>query len=159
MGKEKKNRNSLLLLILFLTVFVTRDNLKAQPVNCPQLISNTTITKTDATCNNSDGSALIDITTLGGSPPYQLTLNGQTNTSGVFGSLSAGKYLLRVSDNNLCKDSIYITISSINALSPSNIVASSPALQLPPGFISFFIVRPSILNLQAFPVPSVIIKE
>ena len=34
--------------------------------SCGPILGNPVITKTDATCNNNDGSLLVDITTLGG---------------------------------------------------------------------------------------------
>ncbi len=115
---------------ILLILFVLGQLLVLQPnalASCGPILGNPVITKTNATCNNNDGSLLVDITTLGGTGPYQLSLNGQTNTSGNFQFLGAGKYLLRVTDAANCSDSLFVTIASIGHITSPSINTFSPS--------------------------------
>lgn len=127
MGRVKTSTGFFLVAISLFSYLVLFENFSLMAATCPKLIGNVTITKTPASCNNADGSAIIDISALGGTAPYSLSLAGQTNTSGNFGSLAAGKYLLRVSDNSGCKDSIYITIASVGGIQAPSFSTASPS--------------------------------
>lgn len=56
---------------------------------------------TPATCGQADGSIEI-VGIQDGNPPFTYSLNSQTNTLGEFDGLSAGNYVLLVTDNDNC---------------------------------------------------------
>lgn len=85
------------------------------------VISNTNLfslsaSTTGTTCNNSDGSLTVYISS-GGTPPYTIGLNGSL-TTGVLTSaftytnLSSGSYSVSVTDNNICQQNLPILITS-----------------------------------------------
>src|SRR5690606_12407138 len=50
----------------------------------------------------------------GGVPPYEYSLNsGSYQSSGVFGSLSAGSYVVTIRDANLCTTNFPVTMSVV----------------------------------------------
>jgi gliding motility-associated-like protein len=65
-------------------------------------------TKTDVICYGAaDGS--IDVTVTGGEPPYQITW-GNLGNSFSQSNLSAGDYIVKITDKNQCEENITITI-------------------------------------------------
>jgi hypothetical protein len=70
---------------------------------------------TGTTCNGSDGSIRLEITT-GGVPPYVYSINGESIdtslTSYTFNNLTSGNYTASVVDNLLCYQSKIVTINS-----------------------------------------------
>ena len=70
---------------------------------------------TGTTCNGSDGSIRLEITT-GGVPPYVYSINGESIntslTSYTFNNLTSGNYTASVVDNLLCYQSKIVTIDS-----------------------------------------------
>jgi gliding motility-associated-like protein len=63
-----------------------------------------TFTLTDATCNNNDGSILVNNLT-GGTAPYTFTLNGTAlnlPANNTFGGLTADDYVIEVTDSKSC---------------------------------------------------------
>lgn len=80
------------------------------------------LTTSDSICNNNVGS--INITLLGGSPPYVYSITGTTgNVTTIsssspnysFTNLSADTYTLQISDNGPCVYNDVITINSVNS--------------------------------------------
>lgn len=61
-----------------------------------------------STCGATDGS--IDITTLGGSPPYSFNWSSGQNTEDI-NSLSSGTFTLTVTDANLCTSTHTVTLT------------------------------------------------
>jgi hypothetical protein len=71
---------------------------------------------TATTCNNSDGSILVTIST-GGTPPYTYQLNGFSipnvaSSAYTFSSLNSGSYTISVIDVNFCQQTIQTLIPS-----------------------------------------------
>jgi hypothetical protein len=82
----------------------------------PTALNFSSLTSTNASCNNTDGGILAVGT--GGTSPYQYKLSsGSYQTSGSFSSLALGGYTVFVKDNNGCEYSSSIVIS--NFASPS----------------------------------------
>ena len=127
--------------------------------NAPNVpISNTggatavTISPTDATCGQSNGSVTIGNVT-GGVAPYQYQLNtGGYSTTTVYNNLAAGQYSVSVKDVNGC---IYnapaITINSTtNSITPAfntiaNICQNSTAPTLPLTILQMVLAEPGVL--------------
>lgn len=81
-----------------------------------QLLAN--CVPTDVQCNGgSDGQ--LDITASGGTSPYDFDLNGTTNTTGIFTGLTAGTYIVTVTDANGCTVDVTCTINEPIALATS----------------------------------------
>jgi len=71
------------------------------------------------TCpQNNDG--LIEIEGAGGTSPYVYTLNGVSNTNGIFSNLDAGQYEVEITDTNNCTVSCNrITVTEGDNIPPS----------------------------------------
>ena len=65
-----------------------------------------------STCGATDGS--VDVTTLGGSPPYSFSWNSGQNTEDI-NSLSSGTFVLTVTDGNLCTSTHTVTLTEPSA--------------------------------------------
>ena len=82
-----------------------------QTITEPTLVVADANITTPFTCNN--GGATITASASGGTPSYQYQLENDSGTvitayqtSPVFSGLTAGSYVIRARDNNLCEDSI-----------------------------------------------------
>ena len=127
MKGTKKYKNSTVVFLSLVVMLLHFTQLNAQTTPCPAKILVTAPVVTPATCNNLNGSVLADITTMGGTPPYQLSLNGQGNTSGNFIGLGAGQYMLRVTDGQGCTDSLFVTIASTGGITSPSISTFEPS--------------------------------
>lgn len=83
-------------------------------VNGPAVDYDATETVVDQTCGNTDGQITVNAVS-GGTPAYQYALNGGTyQSSGVFSNLSAGSYVLSITDGNGCVE--YVDTIPVNLL-------------------------------------------
>ncbi len=83
----------------------------------PPLVLNLVI-QTNVTCNGGTN-GVIEVAAADGTPPYTYTLNGGTSqSSGVFTNLSAGSYLVEVTDAANEVESLTITITQPNQINP-----------------------------------------
>ncbi len=82
----------------------------------PSAIQVNLISQTNESCSGAnDGSATLQAT--GGVGNFQYTLNGTTNSTGVFTNLSAGNYNVIILDGNSCVESQPLVIDSANPIS------------------------------------------
>lgn len=65
---------------------------------------------TPATCEQADGQVTLQV--QGGAMPYQFDLNGQQNNTGNFTGLTAGDYLMIITDTNQCQTEAMFRIES-----------------------------------------------
>lgn len=98
-------------------------------------------TATGTTCNNSNGSATLTITT-GGTPPFFYQIDGQSITTSLlshtFCGLSSGNYDASVTDSLYCKQySNFIVPSSDSVF--FNLAGVGPSPGLSDGYVSAFI--------------------
>jgi len=71
-----------------------------------------TSTVTNETCMNANGE--ISVSATGGTGPYTYTLNGgSAQPTGVYTGLSAGSYLMEVTDGNGCTASTTVTVTNV----------------------------------------------
>lgn len=98
-------------------------NSSALTVTEPSAIAISSST-TNATCGNSDGA--ISLTATGGTGSIQYSIdNGSTfQSSGTFGSISAGSYDIVVEDANSCQSTSNITIVNTDGPMISNIIVN-----------------------------------
>ncbi len=85
------------------------------------------------TCfGKADGS--VQVSAIGGTSPYQYSLNGEGNTSGYFDRLTAGSYTATVTDNSGCTKLLTFTVFEPAAvqllINPSPVVLRMGAKQL-----------------------------
>ncbi|MGC9331023.1 MAG: beta strand repeat-containing protein, partial [Bacteroidales bacterium] len=87
-------------------------------------ISEVAASHVDVDCNgNANGQ--LEVTTTGGTIPYEYTLDGGTaQSSGLFTGLTAGTYTLVVTDANGCTDNMTIDIIEPASLVISEVIAS-----------------------------------
>lgn len=91
-------------------------------ISNPSLLSSS-ITISDVTCfENSDGIA--DLTVLGGTSPYTFNWDNGSTTEDL-SNLSAGIYIVTISDANLCSASSSTTISKPSAALSAYIIANN----------------------------------
>jgi gliding motility-associated-like protein len=82
------------------------------PANAPTL---TTLTEVDVTCfGENDGTASVQVS--GGTGPYTYTWSPSGGTSDQASGLTAGNYIVTVSDDNDCTASTTVTIGSPGAI-------------------------------------------
>lgn len=68
---------------------------------------------TNVNCaGGNDGS--LQLNGINGSAPYTFTLQGNSNSSGLFNNLVAGNYMTYVSDQNGCEDSLLVQVQDLN---------------------------------------------
>lgn len=93
---------------------VQADTVLVNLLSGPQITSQTI---NAASCNASDGS--IDITSvISGNPAYNFSINGSGfQASSLFSNLSAGTYVVVVSDQQNCLDSISIVVPNASGIS------------------------------------------
>jgi gliding motility-associated-like protein len=70
---------------------------------------------TNLTCYGSNDGT-ITITANGATPPYQYFIQGDNNTTGQFNNLSAGNYVVTVTDSRGCSKTASITINQPDSL-------------------------------------------
>ncbi|PCH66170.1 MAG: hypothetical protein COC01_08795, partial [Bacteroidetes bacterium] len=74
----------------------------------------------DVSCNGgNDASATSSISTVGGTPPFSYEWSPSLQTDSVATALSAGIYVIEVTDNVSCKSSASVTINQPDVLIPS----------------------------------------
>jgi len=84
--------------------------------NCEAPVA--TATATGVTCfGGSNG--LLTVNTDGLNPPYTFAIGSQTNTTGIFQNLTAGSYIVSVTDVSGCSTSL-----SVNVATPSQCMAN-----------------------------------
>ena len=100
------------------TVTVLDDNSCASTVNVtitePNNITISEDAVTDATCGNANGE--VQVSASGGTPPFSFDIGSGPQASGTFSNLSAGSYTITVLDNNLCLETINVTIADQSGL-------------------------------------------
>lgn len=69
---------------------------------------------TDGSCGNSDGSVTLSVPN--GMAPITYTLGNDSNTTGMFGNLTAGAYTVTILDANNCTGSVSFNISQGSAI-------------------------------------------
>jgi hypothetical protein len=93
------------------------DNINIQAAVSCNLTAAITAT-TDASCNgNSDGS--LTLTASGGTPTYSYNIGAGAQTSGTFGGLSQGTYIITVTDNAACSTTVGVSIGEPAVLTAS----------------------------------------
>jgi hypothetical protein len=90
------------------------------------VLYNLSVSTTGSTCNESNGSVTLSITS-GGTPPYRYEIDGydilgEISTAYTFQNLIAGNYTARVTDANLCQQTLPFTITNLGNI---NFVLSS----------------------------------
>ena len=99
---------------------LTMDNLGCEDVITvdiiePSVIQINLISQTNESCSGAnDGSATFDAT--GGVGNFQYTINGTTNSTGIFTNLSAGNYNVIILDGNSCIEDQSFSIDSANPI-------------------------------------------
>jgi hypothetical protein len=81
------------------------------------VLYNLSVSTTGSTCNESNGSVTLSITS-GGTPPYRYEIDGydilgEISTAYTFQNLIAGNYTARVTDANLCQQTLPFTITNL----------------------------------------------
>ncbi|MEY4933987.1 MAG: hypothetical protein RIS64_346 [Bacteroidota bacterium] len=84
---------------------------------------NLNVNATAAGCSGATGS--VTAVANGGTAPYRYTLNGVTNTSGIFANLSAGNYNVNVSDANGCQNTVATQVTANGSNITATAIASS----------------------------------
>ncbi len=88
-------------------------------VGAPDVIELLNSNSTPTSCfNTNDGS--IEINVNGGAGNFSYTLNGNTNSTGVFDNVSAGANVVLVQDDNGCTESFSVDVDSPNEISLLN---------------------------------------
>jgi large repetitive protein len=80
---------------------------------------NLNVNATPTGCTGSTGG--VTASANGGTAPYRYTLNGVTNTSGIFANLSAGNFNVSVADANGCQNTVATQVTT----NSSNITATA----------------------------------
>jgi hypothetical protein len=79
-----------------------------------------------ASCTNSDGSITI-VNTTGGVPAYDYTLvGGGTQGSNVFNGLPSGFYIIIISDQNDCTDTVFASLPNTSGFTESETIIINP---------------------------------
>jgi hypothetical protein len=92
----------------------------------PTVLSWTSATGTDITCNGgSDGTITSQATGGTGSINYTLQPTNQTNTTGSYSNLSANTYTITATDQNGCTTTTQVTISEPTPLSWTSATATN----------------------------------
>jgi hypothetical protein len=96
---------------------------------------------TSTTCDNSDGTVTLSITS-GGTPPFLYQINGQSVTTSLlsytFSGLSSGNYIGTVTDAFFCQQLVNFLVPSSNSVS-FNLAGVGPTLGLSNGSLYAFI--------------------
>jgi len=112
-GDTTQNTLNVSVTIYYLTVTDLNGCIASESINIqePLLVSTTIDLQTNVNCTG-DASGSITVSTLGGTPGYNYSLDGITfTTATTFNNLAAGSYVLYTVDTNGCMDSIAFTIS------------------------------------------------
>ena len=100
----------------------------ATTISAPaELSCGTTISTHPSCAGASNGS--ININANGGIPPYVYTINGNSNTTGLFTGLVDGTYSVLVEDNNFCSSICTVTLTDLPQLSCTVDINSQPACE------------------------------
>jgi hypothetical protein len=75
----------------------------------------TLVSSTSVTCNG-DSDGALEISTSGGTAPYNITWNPNVGNSTSVDNLAAGSYTVNITDDNGCSTSATFTVGSPNAL-------------------------------------------
>ena len=91
---------------------------EATVIEPAEVVSGAIVDQTNVDClGNSNGEVTVEGS--GGIPPYQYSLDGgATQTSGTFSGLSAGDYIITVTDANGCTVDIPVTITTDDVEDP-----------------------------------------
>lgn len=76
----------------------------------PNALSSAIVNQTSVSCFGGNN-ASVTVNGINGTGPYSFSLNGNTNATGVFGSLAAGNYSVLVTDQNGCTVSQSVSIT------------------------------------------------
>lgn len=93
------------------------------PVICTSFIFNNSSVG-NTSCATPNGS--ISVAATGGTAPYEYTLGASTNANGNFTSLSGGSYDVIAIDDNGCRDTTTVVVSSTVPVVAVNTVSVSP---------------------------------
>lgn len=87
-------------------------------VGSPQELISMIVSTNNATTQGGGMDGNVTVVANGGTGPYQYSLNGTTNFSGVFDNLTAGTYAITITDANNCQTTATATITEITLNCP-----------------------------------------
>ncbi len=91
----------------------------------PEAVAITLVSSNGPLCPD-DATGAIEVAGSGGTGDYTYTLDGESNTDGVFDALSSGDYSIIIEDNEGCQSTIPISLEDPEAISITNLVVSDP---------------------------------
>lgn len=149
------------LFCISLFVCFTCPNLLAQSVTSCPTITKTLTKRINLPCVGGGAIGELNLSASGGTAPYTFTMNGTSNTTGVFTGLKPKDYLLIITDNDGCRDTSIETIESPtnftslnNALSAQTWTADSLNQTLTYLVDSHAVLTPSGDSLSAYNTPT-----
>jgi hypothetical protein len=100
----------------------------------PPALSGVLVNRTNVSCfGTADGS--VEVSAVGGIPPYTFSIFGPTQPTGIFGNLSAGNYSVVIRDASNCAAVVAFSITQPVALTASIAAFVNPTCQ-PTGSIT-----------------------
>lgn len=108
-------------LLLILLSACTSDKLE-EPLDCTQSDLSATSSATGANCGANDGS--VELQATGGEGPYEFSVNGSSNSTGIFTGLASGNYSGVITDALGCTKTVALTISSLGGVNISSVAAT-----------------------------------
>lgn len=118
--------------IVFMILFSCDNNEETPDFDC----ANTTlqislVQKKDlASCAFNNGE--VEVLAANGFPPYSFSINGKTQASAVFKSLSAGSYSIVVFDSKKCSDTLLVAIENFESTLTATAIATQNSMCLTP---------------------------
>jgi len=91
-----------------------------------------------ASCSFNNGE--VEVLAVSGFPPYSFSINGKTQTSPIFKSLSAGSYAIVVFDSKKCSDTLSVEIENFESTLTSTAIATPNSMCLNPN--GTLLIRP-----------------
>ncbi len=93
-------------------------------------------TATDASCAGNDGTISANVSTAG-TPPYQYSIDGiNYQQSATFPNVSAGNYVVYVTDAGSCLDTVHVSVSATNNTLNLTLSTVQPGCGSPTGSIA-----------------------
>jgi len=93
-------------------------------INCTPITFATPVISDVLCASGSDGS--VEVNAVGDNPPFTYSLDGMSNSTGIFNNLSSGNYVASVEDDLGCTNSINFTIAEPAAIAAAGSVVEQP---------------------------------
>ena len=104
-------------------------------INEPNLLVGSLDSSTNISCKSGNDGEIF-ISASGGTPAYLYNIGSGNQASGTFSGLTAGSYIITITDDNGCQDTVHVTLSEPDTIISNGIITNVSCNNITDGTIT-----------------------